>query len=153
MEIENRASTDALLDRINELEGQLSEKLSDIRTSELTPRLAEDGEHIREYPAVHHDREPLERKLSFGTNVTVEPLSVSRENAGLVLATTYGYDAAYSMVSRAELSGEVINGSTFVVKDSTAKATGKWSVSVDRSREGAFVIWANILRQSGGRRK
>lgn len=152
--------TDRLLDRVTELEaenrelrGQLSEKLSDVRTSQLTPRLAEDGEHIREFPAVHHDRPPIERKLAFGTSITPEPLSVSAENAGLVLAAVYGYDAALSMISRATATGEVINGQAFKVKDSVAAVTGKWSVTTDSTRDGAFIVFANFLRQSGGRRK
>lgn len=131
----------------------------DIRTSDLTPRLAEDGEHIREYSPVLHDKPVREVPAvardgkRFGTNVLPESLCVSPDNARSILALSYGFDTADSMVGRAMATGTVVNGEKFTVTDSQAKTKGHWAVTTDKSRPGMLVIIAAILKQSGGRRK
>lgn len=131
----------------------------DILTSELPPRLAEDGEHIREYSPVLHDKPVREvpaiggEGKRFGTNVLPEPLSMSLDNARTYLAAFYGFDAADSMCMRAMATGTVINGAVFKVQDSQARTQGKMSVTTDKSRPGEFVIVLAILKQSGGRKK
>src|ERR1700757_4111323 len=95
----------------------------DIRTSELPPRLAEDGEHIREYSPVLHDK-PVRESMAvgsdgkaFGRNILPEPISVSLENARWYLAIVYGIDAADSMCMRAMTGGGVVSGDKFKVSD------------------------------------
>lgn len=132
---------------------------SDICTSRLTPRLAEDGGHVREYSPVLHDKPVREIPAvasdgkRFGTNVLPEPLSVSLDNARAYLAAFYGFDTADSMCMRALATGGVVNGELFKVTDSQARTKGKMSVTTDKSRPGEFVIVLSILRQSGARRK
>lgn len=133
-------------------------KSEDIRTAALTPRLAEDGEHIRSYPSVLHDQPVRETPAkasdgkAFGTNVLPEPISVSGDNARWYLAMLYGMDTADSMIGRA-MSGGVVNGEGFKIKDSQATTKGKLSITTDKSRSGMFVLVPHILRQSGARRK
>jgi hypothetical protein len=131
----------------------------DITTSALPPRLAADGDHIREYSPVLHDKPVRETPAvgsdgkRFGTNVLPEPISVSLDNARTYLALVYGYDVADSMCMRAMATGRVINGELFKVTDTQARTKGKMSVTTDKSRPGEFVIVPHILRQSGGKRK
>jgi hypothetical protein len=130
----------------------------DIHTSQIPPRLAEDGDHVREYSPVLHDKPVRETPAvgsegrRFGTNVLPEPISVSVENARWYLAMLYGMDTADSMIGRAA-SGGVVNGEKFTVKDSQARTSGKLSVTTDKSRPGMFVLVPHLLRQSGGKRK
>lgn len=131
----------------------------DICTSEIPPRLAEDGDHIREYSPVLHDQ-PL-REIpavgsdgkKFGTNVLPEAISVSGEQARGWLQLLYGQDVADSMIGRAMATGQVVNGELVKVQDSQARTKGKLSVTTDKSRPGSLVLVPAILRQSGGRRK
>jgi hypothetical protein len=132
----------------------------DFRTSQVPPRLAEDGDHIREYSPVLHDKPVREFPAvgstdgkAFGTNVLPEPISVSLENARWYLALVYGMDAADSMCMKAMTTGTVVNGERFKVTDTQARTQGKLSVTTDKSRPGALVIVPHILRQSGARRK
>lgn len=138
---------------------QQSPVQEDIKTSELQPRLAEDGSHIREYSPVLHDKEVRETPAMtadsgrrFGTNVLPEALSMSLDNARAWLAMVYGYDRAGAMLMEALTRGGVVNGGKFKVADSQAKTTGKITVTSDKSRPGEFVIAAHILRQSGGKK-
>src|ERR1700742_1803824 len=95
----------------------------DIRTSQLTPRLAEDGDHVRQYPAVLHDQPLREAKAvgsdgkAFGTNVLPEPISVSPEQARGWLQLLYGQDVADSMIGRATATGDVVSGELVRVQD------------------------------------
>jgi hypothetical protein len=130
----------------------------DIRTSQIPPRLAEDGEHVREYSPVLHDRAPREFPAKsgnevFGTNVLPEPISVTAANARWYLALVYGIDIADKMIGQAFISGAVISGERFRVTDSQARTQGKFSVTTDKSRPGMLVLVPHILRQSGGAKK
>lgn len=131
----------------------------DIRTSQIPPRLAEDGDHIREYSPVLHDKPVRESKAvgfdgkAFGTNILPEAVSMSLGNARWYLALVYGMDTADSMCMRAMTAGGVISGEKFKVTDSQGRTTGKLSVTTDKSRPGEFVIVPHILRQSGAKRK
>lgn len=130
----------------------------DIRTSQLTPRLAEDGDHVREYSAVLHDQPLREAKAvgsdgkAFGTNVLPEAISVSPEQARGWLQLLYGQDVADSMIGRAG-TGQVVSGELVRVQDSQARTKGKLSVTADKSRPGMLVLVPHVLRQSGGKRK
>lgn len=135
-----------------------SEVQPDILTSGLPPRLAEDGEHVREYSPVLHDKPVKETPAvsngrRFGTNVLAEPLSMSLDNAKVYLAAFYGFDKAESMLMQAFSTGGVINGDKFKVEDTQAKTQGKMAVTTDKSRPGEFVIILSLLKQSGGKRK
>lgn len=132
---------------------------TDIKTSEIPPRLAEDGDHIREYSPVLHDK-PLREipavgqdNKKFGTNVLPEAISLSGAQARGWLQLLYGQDVADSMIGRAMTTGGVVNGELVRVQDSQARTKGKLSITTDKSRPGAFVLVPAILRQSGGRRK
>lgn len=131
----------------------------DIKTADIPPRLAGDGDHIREYSPVLHDKPVREVPARgtdnrvFGTNVLPESISVSADNARWYLSMLYGMDTADSMVGRAMLTGTVVNGETFKVQDSQARTKGKLSITTDKSRPGSFVLVPHILRQTGGRRK
>ena len=130
----------------------------DIRTSELPPRLAEDGDHVREYSPVLHDQPLREFKAvgsdgkAFGTNVLPEAICVSPEQARGWLQLLYGQDVADSMIGRA-VAGKVVSGELVRVQDSQARTKGKLSVTTDKSRPGMFVLVPHILRQSGAKRK
>jgi hypothetical protein len=131
----------------------------DIRTSDIPPRLAADGDHIREYSPVLHDK-PLREIPAvgsdgkrFGTNVLPEAVCVSPEQARGWLQLLYGQDVADSMIGRATATGGVVNGELVRVQDSQARTKGKLSVTTDKSRPGSFVLVPAILRQSGGKRK
>jgi hypothetical protein len=131
----------------------------DIRTSQIPPRLAEDGEHVRSYSPVLHDT-PL-REIpavdssgkKFGTNVLPEAISLSGEQARGWLQLLYGQDVADSMIGRALTTPGVVNGELVRVQDSQARTKGKLSITTDKSRPGMFVLVPAVLRQSGGRRK
>lgn len=131
----------------------------DIRTSQITPRLAEDGNHVREYSPVLHDRPLRELRAvgtdgkAFGTNVLPEAISVSPEQARGWLQLLYGQDVADSMIGRAVASGTVVNGELVRVQDSQARTKGKLSLTTDKSRPGMLVLVPSVLRQSGARRK
>lgn len=130
----------------------------DFRTSIVPPRLAADGDHIREYSPVLHDRPLRETKAvgsdgkAFGTNVLPEAISVSPEQARGWLQLLYGQDVADSMIGRATAGG-VVSGELVRVQDSQARTKGKLSVTTDKSRPGMFVLVPHVLRQSGARRK
>jgi hypothetical protein len=135
-----------------------SQVRTDIRTSEIPPRLAEDGEHVREYSPVLHDKPPREFPARsgnevFGTNVLPEPISVSTANARWYLALLYGTDIADKMIGQAFITGGVISGERFKVTDTQARTQGKMSVTTDKSRPGMLVLVPHILRQSGGAKK
>lgn len=136
-----------------------SEVQPDILTSEIPPRLAEDGLFIREYSPVLHDKPVKETPAigsdgrRFGTSLTAEPLSMSLDNARVYLAAFYGFDKAESMLMQALSTGRIINGDKFKTVDSQSKITGKMAVTTDKSRNGEFVLIINLLKQSGGRRK
>lgn len=130
----------------------------DIHTADIPPRLAEDGEHIREFPAVLHNQ-PLREIPAiaaggrrFGTNVLPEAIAVSAEQARGWLQLLYGQDVADSMIGRA-MTGTIINGELVKVQDSQATTKGKISITTDKSRPGAFVLVPAVLKQSGGKRK
>jgi hypothetical protein len=130
----------------------------DIRTSQLTPRLAGDGDHVREYPAVVHDRPIREYPAMsngerFGTNILPESISVSCENARWYLAFVYGMDTADGMIGRAFATQQLIEGDKFTVTDGQARTKGKLSVATDKSRPGFLVIVPHVLRQTGGAKK
>lgn len=130
----------------------------DIRTSELAPRLAADGDHVREYSAVVHDKAPREfparsGKEVFGTNILPEPLSVSPANARWYLALVYGLDKADAMVGKAFITQGLVEGEKFTVTDSQARTKGKLSVTTDKSRPGMLVLVPHVLRQSGGAKR
>lgn len=130
----------------------------DIRTSVIPPRLAEDGEHVREYSPVLHDKPPREfparaGKEVFGTNILPEAVCVSPANARWYLALVYGMDAADRMVSAAFVTGTLVEGAKFTVADTQARTRGKLSVTTDKSRPGMLVLVPHILRQSGGAKK
>lgn len=145
--------------KLHAVPNQGTEVREDISTSAIPPRLAEDGDHIREYSPVLHDKPVREIPAvgtdgkRFGTNVLPEPLSMSLDNARAYLGTFYGFDQADSMLMRAMTTGQVVNGELFKVQDSQATTKGKMSCTTDKSRPGAFVIVLAILRQSGGKRK
>ena len=130
----------------------------DIRTSVIPPRLAEDGEHIREYSSVVHDKQPREFPAKsgsevFGTNVLPESISVSPANARWYLALVYGMDKADAMIGRAMVTQALVEGEKFTVTDSQARTKGKMSVTTDKSRQGMLVLVPHILRQTGGAKK
>lgn len=131
---------------------------TDIATADLTPRLGEDGDHIREYSPVLHNLPVREQPAiaaggrRFGTNVLPEPLSMSAEQARVYLAAFYGFDLADSMIGRAAATGTIVNGTLFKVQDTQASTKGKMSVTTDKSRPGCYVIVLAILKQSGGKR-
>lgn len=132
--------------------------VEDIRTSQLTPRLAlVDGKPMP-YSPVLHDQPVREFKAvgsdgkAFGTNVLPEAISVSPEQARGWLQLLYGQDVADSMIGRAA-GGQVVSGELVRVQDSQARTKGKLSVTTDKSRPGALVLVPHILRQSGARRK
>lgn len=141
------------------LEWAPSEVTEDITTSALPSRLAEDGDHIREYSPVLHDRPVRETPAMagngkrFGTNLLPEPISMSLDNTKVYLAAFYGFDTAESMLMRALSTGTVVNGAVFKVQDTQAVTKGKMSVTTDKSRPGDFVIVLAVLRQSGGAKK
>lgn len=130
----------------------------DIRTSQLTPRLAGDGDHVREYPAVVHDRPPREYPAvsngeRFGTNILPETISVSCDNARWYLAFVYGMDEADGMIGRAFATQQLIEGAKFTVADGQARTKGKLSVATDKSRPGFLVLVPHILKQTGGKKR
>lgn len=130
----------------------------DIRTSVIPPRLAADGDHIREYSPVIHDKPPREFPARsgdevFGTNILPESISVSPDNARWYLAVVYGMDKADAMIGRAVVSQGVVSGERFTVADSQARTKGKLSVTTDKSRPGMLVLVPHILRQTGGAKK
>lgn len=132
--------------------------LTDLRTSQLTPRLAEDGEHVRSYSPVLHDQPVREFPAKsgnevFGTNVLPEPICVDPGNARWYLAMIYGIDTADKMIGRALVTGAVIPGERFKVTDTQARTQGKLSVTTDKSRPGMLVLVPHILRQNGGAKK
>ena len=138
---------------------QTGKTREDIKTSQIPPRLAEDGDHIREYSPVLHDQ-PLREIPAvdssgkrFGTNVLPESISVSGEQARGWLQLLYGQDVADSMIGRALTLPGVVNGELVRVQDSQARTKGKLSVTTDKSRPGMFVLVPAVLKQSGGRRK
>lgn len=130
----------------------------DIRTSEIAPRLAEDGDHWREYSPVLHDKPVREFPAKsgnevFGTNVLPEAICVSPDNARWYLAMLYGTDTADKMIGQAFITGAVVSGERFKVIDTQARTQGKLSVTTDKSRPGMLVLVPHLLRQSGGAKK
>ena len=130
----------------------------DIRTSLLAPRLAADGDHVREYSPVVHDKPPREfpaksGKETFGVNILPEGLSVSPDNARWYLALVYGMDKADAMIGRAFVTQGLIEGEKFTVADTQARTKGKLSVTTDKSRPGMLVLVPHVLRQTGGAKK
>lgn len=130
----------------------------DIRTSQLTPRLAADGDHVREYSPVVHDKPPREYPAKsgrevFGTNVLPESISVSPDNARWYLALVYGMDRADAMVGKAFITQGLVEGEKFTVADSQARTKGKMSVTTDKSRPGMLVLVPHVLRQTGGAKR
>lgn len=137
---------------------QSSQVTDDIRTSQLAPRLAADGDHVREYSPVAHDRPPREYPAKsgtevFGTNVLPESISVSPENARWYLALVYGMDRADAMIGRAVVTQALVEGEKFTVADTQARTKGKMSVTTDKSRPGMLVLVPHVLRQTGGAKK
>ena len=132
---------------------------TDLRSSQLTPRLAEDGDHVRSYSPVIHDQPVREfpakdsKGTVFGTNVLPESISVSPDNARWYLAMVYGTDQAEAMIGRALATGQVINGRLMEVADSQARTRGKLSVATDKSRPGMLTLIPHVLRQSGGKKR
>lgn len=130
----------------------------DIRTSQIAPRLAADGDHVREYSPVIHDKPPREFPAKsgsevFGTNVLPESICVSPDNARWYLAMIYGMDDADAMIGRAFATQALVEGDRFAVADSQARTKGKLSVATDKSRPGMLVLVPHILRQNGGAKK
>lgn len=136
-----------------------SQVTGDIRTSQLAPRLAADGDHVREYSPVVHDRPPREYEAKtrggevFGMNILPESISVSPDNARWYLAFVYGMDKADGMIGRAFVTQQLIEGEKFTVTDGQARTKGKLSVTTDKSRPGMLVLVPHVLRQTGGARK
>lgn len=135
-----------------------SQVSEDIRTSSLAPRLAADGDHVREYSPVVHDRPPREYPAvsqgeTFGTNILPESISVSPDNARWYLAFVYGMDTADMMVGKAFATQQLIEGAKFTVTDGQARTKGKMSVCTDKSRPGMLVLVPHVLRQTGGAKK
>ena len=146
-------------DGSTDVETGASKVTTDIRTSQLAPRLAADGDHVREYSPVVHDKPPREypaRTLKgevFGTNILPESVSVSPDNARWYLAFVYGMDKADGMIGRALVTQALVEGEKFTVTDSQARTKGKLSVCTDKSRPGMLVLVPHILRQAGGARR
>lgn len=130
----------------------------DIRTSVIPPRLASDGDHVREYSPVVHDKPPREFPARngdevFGTNILPESISVSPDNARWYLAFVYGMDMADAMIGRAFATQQLIPGAVFAVTDGQARTKGKMSVCTDKSRPGMLVLVPHVLRQTGGAKR
>lgn len=130
-----------------------AEPADDLRTSRLGERLIEWEGGVLAYSPVIHDRPVRDRKLKFGRRLMTEPMSVSAENAVVILASVYGFDAAEGLVARALTGDGIVNAPQFENRDTTARTKGSYSLARDKSRTGdAVSLWVVIFKQSGGKR-
>jgi hypothetical protein len=127
-----------------------------LRTSEMTPLLAEYNGTFLEYAAVVFDSKPERRPAigkngkAFGSIEACEAIPMSAANTRWLLACCYGLTTADAMLYQAD-QGEYVYGEKRDLGgvSGKGKVRGGVNVAADKSRPGSYVTQFIALVQGG----